>query len=185
MDEPNIPQAYKVKTAGGSRNVLESAPVKPMGVPRQPGWPRRTRRDPAPRIPPPGVPGPLGPPLAQTVFPGTPRGAWDWVMGANTYNEFSQRCWRVHDNIHVWVGGQMQDPAWAAFDPLFWAHHTMVDRLWRVWQADNPGGLPSSATQNTGLVFAKGPPMTVKDTLDVEKLGYEYAGQSSSVGGNP
>lgn len=28
----------------------------------------------------------------------------------------------------------MSDPAWAAYDPLFWAHHCMVDRAWRIWQ---------------------------------------------------
>ena len=183
MDEPGIPRAYTNKTVDGAKNVLASAPIKPLGVPRNPNWPRRTSRDPAPASPPPGTPGPLGPPLAQTVFSGTPRGAWAWIMAAKTYSEFSQRCWRVHDNIHVWVGGEMQDPAWAAFDPLFWAHHTMVDRLWRVWQADNPGALPDPAALDEGLVFAKGPPMKVKDTLDVKKLGYEYAGQSASGGG--
>ena len=26
----------------------------------------------------------------------------------------------------------------AAFDPIFWAHHTMIDRLWRLWQLAHP-----------------------------------------------
>jgi tyrosinase len=33
----------------------------------------------------------------------------------------------------------------AAFDPIFWAHHTMVDRLWRLWQLRHPGALPPRA----------------------------------------
>jgi tyrosinase len=183
MDEPGIPKAFEDKRVDGKPNILASAPIRPMGIPRRPNWPTKTKRDPAPVTPPPGSPGPLGPPLAQTVFPATPTGAWDWVMGANTYTDFMQRCWRVHDNIHLWVGGEMLKPEWAAFDPLFWAHHTMVDRLWRVWQHDNPGALPDPHTLDRGLVFAKGPVFKVRDMLDVKQLGYEYAGQSASVGG--
>lgn len=38
----------------------------------------------------------------------------------------------------------------AAYDPLFWAHHAMVDRLWRLWQL-----------QHTGVAFID------RDLLDV------------------
>ena len=31
--------------------------------------------------------------------------AYTWMMDAPSYTEFSQRNWRLHDNIHVWVGG--------------------------------------------------------------------------------
>lgn len=183
MDEPDIPAAYSRRRIDGQANILASAPIKPMGVPQQSGRARKTRRDPAPVKPPAGIPGPLGPPLADTVFPATPAGAWEWMMAAQTFSDFNQRCWRVHDNVHVWVGGTMTDQGYAAFDPLFWAHHTMVDRLWRIWQSDNPGALPDAATLETGLTFAKGPPFRVRDLLDVRKLGYEYAGQSASVPG--
>ncbi|KAH7099392.1 hypothetical protein BKA62DRAFT_758658 [Auriculariales sp. MPI-PUGE-AT-0066] len=42
-----------------------------------------------------------------------------------------------HDTLHVLIGGdgQMSDPGVAAFDPLFWLHHTNVDRLLSLWQA--------------------------------------------------
>lgn len=32
----------------------------------------------------------------------------------------------VHNSIHFWTGGRghMADPAIAAFDPIFWLHHT-------------------------------------------------------------
>ena len=106
-------------------------------------------------------------------------------MSSPSYSQFMQRCWRVHDNVHVWVGGEMSDANWAAYDPLFWAHHSMVDRLWRIWQHDNPGAQPAHQILERGLVFAKGPPFKVKDMLDVKELGYEYAGESASVGGPP
>ncbi|KAF5359836.1 hypothetical protein D9756_003579 [Leucocoprinus leucothites] len=49
----------------------------------------------------------------------------------------------VHDDIHGVVGfgqtrGHMTVPFFAAFDPIFWLHHTNVDRLLSLWQAMNP-----------------------------------------------
>lgn len=45
-----------------------------------------------------------------------------------------------HNPVHVDIGGQnqngpglMSDPATAALDPIFWAHHANIDRLWSVW----------------------------------------------------
>ncbi|KAM3065503.1 hypothetical protein ACMFMF_010988 [Clarireedia jacksonii] len=46
----------------------------------------------------------------------------------------------VHNSLHSETGGggQMGDPDYAAFDPLFWLHHVNVDRLFAIWQALNP-----------------------------------------------
>jgi tyrosinase len=108
-----------------------------------------------------------------------------WLMAAPTHTEFSQRCWRVHDNVHVWVGGEMSDPNWAAFDPLFWAHHAMVDRLWRIWQQGNQGADPGPDLIDRPMTFLKSPSFTVREVLDVTKLGYDYAGQASAPVGGP
>ena len=42
----------------------------------------------------------------------------------------------AHDLIHDSVGGDgdMGDPNTAARDPIFWLHHSNVDRLWNRWQ---------------------------------------------------
>jgi hypothetical protein len=49
-----------------------------------------------------------------------------------------------HGDIHVIVGGvitgenvngAMSDIPTAAFDPVFWAHHANIDRMWAVWMA--------------------------------------------------
>ncbi len=37
---------------------------------------------------------------------------------------------RLHNLVHGWVGGDMAIVAVAAFDPIFYSHHCMVDRLW-------------------------------------------------------
>jgi tyrosinase len=176
MDEPGIPKAFEVKRAGKKKNVLAGAPIRPLGIPRESGWPRQTRREPG------SNPLALPPPLRGAVFPGSGGGASAWVMAAPSYEEFWKRCARVHDNVHVWVGGQMEDQNWAAFDPLFWAHHAMVDRLWRIWQHNNPGAVPDHATLEHPMTFAREPSLRVRDVLDVTALGYEYAAQTAGVG---
>ena len=47
---------------------------------------------------------------------------------------------RTHGLVHVAVGGQigtvagaMSEVPRAAFDPIFWVHHAMIDRLWANW----------------------------------------------------
>jgi tyrosinase len=174
MDEADIPPAYS-----GDDNILAVTPIEPFGFDPQPDWPTETTRDPGGAT----DPAPLPPPLRVVTIRGQEVNFWDWMMGSPSYDQFMQRCWRLHDNIHGWVGGTMSDPNWAAFDPLFWAHHTMVDRLWRIWQHNNPGALPDEETLDTSMTFAKAPSFKVHEVLDVTQLGYEYSGQSATVGG--
>lgn len=46
----------------------------------------------------------------------------------------------IHDNVHGYVGngGHMGVIPYAAFDPIFWLHHTNIDRLFAMWHALNP-----------------------------------------------
>ena len=44
------------------------------------------------------------------------------------WSSFSDRLEDFLDNVHVWVGGDMQDINTAAFDPVFFAHHTMINQ---------------------------------------------------------
>jgi tyrosinase len=179
IDEEGVPAAYDEERVDGAANVLAGAPVEPMGVPRQEVWPERTFRE----IWTGAEPGPWPPPLRTTVIAGEEVDLYDWMMSAPSYTEFSQRCWRLHDNVHGWVGGTMRDPNWAAYDPIFWAHHAMVDRLWRIWQHNNPGALPPNSILDRAMTFARAPSFTVRQVLDVTQLGYEYAGQAASVEG--
>ena len=65
--------------------------------------------------------------------------------------------------------GWMTDNRITAYDPIFWGHHSNVDRLWAKWQTQNPNGIASSFD-------AALPPwnLTVQDTISIQKLGYEY-----------
>jgi tyrosinase len=100
------------------------------------------------------------------------------VLQAPNFLDFSQRVEDLHDSVHVWAGGTMAEIPWAAYDPVFFAHHCMIDRLWRLWQLGHTGGLPPQSLLGEAL-----PPfrMTVAQTLSVNSLGYEYASTASSA----
>jgi tyrosinase len=40
---------------------------------------------------------------------------------------------RLHNGVHVWMGGSML-PMTSPNDPVFFMHHAMVDRLWAMWE---------------------------------------------------
>jgi tyrosinase len=182
IDEPGLPAAFDDPQADGGANVLHDAPVTPYGVQPQPDWPQRTTRDPG-AAQPPGVPAPWPPPLRTTTIGGQQVDLYDWMMSSPSYAQFEQRCWRLHDNVHVWVGGTMADQNWAAFDPIFFSHHAMVDRLWRIWQHNNPNALPDASVLDASMTFATSPSLKVSDVLDVTALGYDYAAQTASTPG--
>jgi tyrosinase len=158
-----IPKAYlDEQDAGGEDNPLL---IRTVTVYRSGQAQQAPPRDPG------GTPQVPAPPYA---------GAYAQALQAPTFRSFSQALEAIHDNVHVWVGGIMQDIQWAAYDPLFFAHHTMVDRAWRIWQHRHPGALPPSSIIDTPL---RPNGMTVRQTLDVTKLGYEYAGTASHAPG--
>lgn len=64
--------------------------------------------------------------------------------------------------------GWMTDNRITAFDPLFWGHHSNVDRIWARWQEKHSG-----TPQEMDGVLAPWS-MTVKDTMSTQKLGYIY-----------
>lgn len=65
--------------------------------------------------------------------------------------------------------GDMVSPGTTAFDPIFWSHHSNVDRVWAEWQTLHPGAGPDDPD-------AILPPwtMTVGQVANVRNLGYEY-----------
>ena len=69
----------------------------------------------------------------------------------------------------------------AALDPVFYAHHTNIDRLYECWlKVNEPARLPSDpghlATQFT-FIDSDGstPTRKVSDMLKLSQLGYAYA----------
>jgi tyrosinase len=94
------------------------------------------------------------------------------VLSAATFDDFSAQLEDQHNFIHGWVGGSMSIVPIAAFDPIFFAHHTMIDRLWYMWQLRNPNAGVGTLPLDQALL---GTPLTVGQVLDISKLGYDYA----------
>lgn len=93
-----------------------------------------------------------------------------------------------HGPVHVWTGDRTQPNKEnmgnfysAARDPIFYAHHSNIDRMWGVWKTlggrrrvdiDDPDFLGASFLfydENADMVRVR-----VRDCLDPAKLGYVY-----------
>ncbi len=75
-------------------------------------------------------------------------------MGLADFSAFFRNGW--HDSVHFKSGRWMQESKTAAFDPLFWVHHSNVDRLFQVWlnepgKPSNPDGIKYSGAWNAAI----------------------------------
>ena len=80
------------------------------------------------------------------------------------YTEFASKAWfpadggnydsieSVHDQIHGLVGngGHMGYIDYSAFDPIFYLHHVMVDRIFAMWQALHPNSFVQAEVTQLG-----------------------------------
>lgn len=167
--DAGVPAAYSEPQIDGETNPLASGPTPDM-----PGDPaRQTRRFP-------GDPS-LLPSMTEPV-PAVGLPSIEDILGLSQYVDFSTQIQDVHDFIHGWTGGVNPDDqdeggdmgiiASSAFDPIFWAHHTMIDRLWHLWQLKwGINNIPADYMDKVLAPFQ----FTVKDVLDIRELGYEYA----------
>jgi len=118
-----------------------------------------------------------------TLFFGKPyRAGDDSRPGAGTIEN------SPHNNIHRWTGDPTQENTEdmgnfysAARDPIFFCHHSNVDRMWTIWKTI-PGGIRRDISdldwlnseflfynENAELVRCK-----VRDCLDNRRLRYTY-----------
>lgn len=169
----SIPAAFSTDTAEGQPNPLYKAH---MSVPSaNPPLDRDTRRFPGE-----GVPQTVRLPDAKEISD---------LYEITHFGEFSRQLEGIHDRIHGWtggisivngrpVGGDMGVIQTSAYDPIFWVHHCMIDRVWYLWQLKN--GINNLPTEYLSVILA---PFryTVRDVLNIGALGYEYATSSVSV----
>jgi tyrosinase len=157
-----LPAAYaRRRTADRRANPLLDSPIQPAGR-RDPSEQRTWRA--------PGQDGgalPSADELAQ-------------VLSNSDFTTFQTQLESLHDGVHVWAGGTMSDISVAAYDPVFWAHHCMIDRCWYLWQLQHPGAEPPASLIPRALAPF---PLTVHDTLDITQLGYDYAAATTAVRG--
>ena len=65
-----------------------------------------------------------------------------------------------HNSGHNIVGGYMSNPVFSANDPLFWLHHSYIDRIWARWQANQLSAQPSSTRLSHYPPQTEGAPVT-------------------------
>ncbi|CAO2823812.1 unnamed protein product [Amaranthus hypochondriacus] len=92
-----------------------------------------------------------------------------------------------HGPVHVWTGDPRQ-PNFedmgnfysAARDPLFYAHHANVDRMWFIWKtlSTNNRDFTDADWLNASFIFydenARAVRVRVRDCLDTTRLGFTY-----------
>lgn len=133
------------------------------------------------------------PPVRRSTvrFPGKPTelpqpAELDQILGESDFKTFSNMLQDLHDGIHGWTGGQkgnkpgdMAMVPWAAYDPIFFSHHCMIDRVWYRWQQVNGvNNIPSSLLSRPLRGFDN---LTVASVLDLTRLGYRYASDEITV----
>jgi tyrosinase len=104
----------------------------------------------------------------------------DRLYSLHDYGDFSDQLEIIHNKIHIWVNGSMSEVDTAAFDPIFWSHHCMIDRIWWLWQLkqSNPSaGIPPSLMDIVLVPFSR----TVRQVLNIYELGYGYGSSQVSV----
>jgi tyrosinase len=154
-----IPPAFSEETVDGQPNPLAGSALPPLLV-ESGQWPARTSRRPG----------------RATDLPG--QRLVEGILELSNFDDFSlQLETQLHNRVHGWVGGTMGMVATAAYDPIFWAHHTMVDRLWSLWQVKHSSRGPRPTEWRKVL---RGLDMTVEDVLDTTALGYDYAASTAS-----
>lgn len=121
-----------------------------------------------------------------------------WSADTSQYDSLEA----LHDNVHAMLGGtdgHMTIVPFSAFDPLFFLHHCMLDRIFALWQVFHPDAwveqdftVVNSYTTSVGQVLDSTSPLTPfyvdtngtfwnSDMLrDPTNLGYTYAELSSA-----
>lgn len=122
------------------------------------------------------------PDMATTMPPVMASEVYDSFDSTNYDKSFRRNLERkLHDIIHVWVGGPMRNPLLAPNDPVFYMHHANIDRLFTRWQEMHPSVSPYF--QDPNVIMPAG--QNYADTLlqlkstpqqvwDYKQLGYTY-----------
>ncbi len=93
----------------------------------------------------------------------------------------------LHNGPHEWIGGNMM-PHTSPNDPIFYLHHSNIDRIWAIWQQRLNGSIanyqPNSGIPQHSLTsvmamlnssFYRFPVLNrPSDVLDHKALGYMY-----------
>ena len=86
----------------------------------------------------------------------------------------------LHNTIHSWLGGRdphsMSSLDFAAYDPVFFLHHSNLDRLWAIWQELQRYRKLSFNDANCALPLMNQPMRPVSNsTANQDRLTFTYS----------
>ncbi|XP_063442826.1 uncharacterized protein LOC134723112 [Mytilus trossulus] len=85
-----------------------------------------------------------------------------------SYSKFLERFEILHNRVHGWVGGDMNNLDISPFDPIFYMHHAFIDCMWEIYrdrqkqEGQNPENYPDdilhSLAHQSSTLMANLPP---------------------------
>ncbi|KAI1125549.1 hypothetical protein F5Y10DRAFT_294531 [Nemania abortiva] len=94
------------------------------------------------------------------------------LMAAKNITDFQAQLNAIHRGGHITVGGPMMDFFVSPLDPAFFLHHGQIDRLWTMWQAQDPASRRYSYNGTDGFMNPPDTPEVTNTTvLDFGVLG--------------
>lgn len=100
------------------------------------------------------------------------------IMALTTFTSFTDQLENgPHGTVHMQVGmvngvrEAMGNIRVSPADPIFWLHHAQIDRLWSLWQSQNPGKNPNLNGANAVMDPW---PETAVQLRSIAALGYSY-----------
>ena len=67
------------------------------------------------------------------------------TLDLTDYFDFSDQLEDYNNRVQIWVGGKCGDMSYipfAAYDPIFWSHRAMIDKIFWLWQLRSGNSLP-------------------------------------------
>jgi hypothetical protein len=118
-------------------------------------------------------------------FLGRPADNFDYFFGAPNHgdpldNYMGSAEQYGHNLVHLFVGGDMVNLNTSPIDPLFWFHHSNVDRIWAQWSSIWGDSNYADAWRKEVLVGYVDPdgqdsaPTTAGEVVNTARLGYRY-----------
>ncbi|RYP06965.1 hypothetical protein DL765_009293 [Monosporascus sp. GIB2] len=80
---------------------------------------------------------------------------------------------QVHDNFHGWVGPDMADNTYTAFDPIFYSYHANMDRLLGIYLDSHAGSLQFTSDFPLQPFVIGGPTAPRQQQLGQVTVNYE------------
>ncbi|KAI1360740.1 hypothetical protein F5Y08DRAFT_331351 [Xylaria arbuscula] len=94
------------------------------------------------------------------------------LLNTTDIKDFQEQLNPIHRGGHIGVGGPMMDFFVSPLDPAFFLHHGQIDRLWTMWQAQDPTSRRYAYSGTDTFMDPSGAPMVSNSTtLDFGVLG--------------